>query len=696
MNPFRNLKITHQFLILFGILVGGFVAIGLAYKQVLDVEQENTSRIQRANTFGEIVSRIAGGASAMDAEEKNFLLTRDLQHAETFEDLIGRAQQEIDALERVLPEQKVLGLIAQLREGLVGYDDAFDALVNTRVLLGLDEKSGLQGEMRAAAHEVEETLRGLDQASLMVSLLQKRRHEKDFILREAPNYIQQMHEEQAIFAGLIDKATFSAQVKDSITDEMTTYDSAFEALATATERLEARADDVQTTLYVVQALLDSLLEQRTALIETDLAQVATERAQITAFFIGSIIAIGSIVAAVLLFLALRMRRSLGRLQDTVRRVAAGDLSARSQLTTGDELGVLSNAFDNLLNERVATLSQAEQENEALNDSIISLMGAVAQMSQKDLTVKAVVAEDVTGAVSDAVNLMVSETIQVLSRIREVAQDVERAASRVRSQAEKVSEVATQERRLVQESADELRQAGLTMSQLAQGAQGANDIAGVAMTHTRQALSAVSTTIGGIEQIRDIIRETEKRTKRLGERSQEITGAVNLINTIAERTHILALNASMHAASAGEAGRGFAVVADEVQRLAESSRKATSDIASMVNAIRVETADTLDTMNRLIAQVAEGTRLAQDAGQRMQETETTTAELVAAVQQMATHAEQQAHGAMELVERAQVIVKSTEQTSEELKEQSAHTVRLVDYSNMLRESVDVFKLPATAA
>ena len=118
----------------------------------------------------------------------------------------------------------------------------------------------------------------------------------------------------------------------------------------------------------------------------------------------------------------------------------------------------------------------------------------------------------------------------------------------------------------------------------------------------------------MEQIREIIRETEKRIKRLGERSQEITGAVNLINTIAERTHILALNARMHAASAGEAGRGFAVVADEVQRLAESSRAATSDIASMVNAIRVETVDTVDTMNRVIVQVAEGTRLAQEAGQ----------------------------------------------------------------------------------
>jgi twitching motility protein PilJ len=250
--------------------------------------------------------------------------------------------------------------------------------------------------------------------------------------------------------------------------------------------------------------------------------------------------------------------------------------------------------------------------------------------------------------------------------------------------------------LVQDSANGLKQAGITMTKLAQEAKGANETADAAMNHTRDARQAVSTTVNGIDQIREIIRETEKRIKRLGERSQEITGAVNLINTIAERTHILALNASMHAASAGEAGRGFAVVADEVQRLAESSREATSDISSMVNAIRVETADTVDTMNRVIAQVAEGTRLAQQAGARMEETETTTAELVAAVAEIARAAEQQARSALELMERSEEIVQTTQQTSQQLEEQSAHTVQLVTFSNTLRESVGVFKLPAAAA
>ena len=696
MHPFRNLKITHQFLILFVLLVGGFIAIGLTYVRVLDVEEASASHIRSVNELGAVVNRIVSDISALDAEQKDFLFTKDLQHAEQFETLIGQAYKEIDNLEQIVLEQRTLGLTTQLREELTAYDDSFDALLNGEVLLGLDENRGLQGEMHAAAHVVEESLQGLDQPALGASLLRKRRHEKNFILRNAPRYVEQLHEEQATFAALLDKASIPAHLKEAIRDEMAIYDKGFDAFVMATEQRNARIDDVQTALFAMQRLLDALQQQKTAMIETDIAQATSERTQTTVFFSGVMIAVGSVVAVVLLLLALRMRRSLGRIQETVQRVAEGDFSARSQLTSGDELGTLGNAFDNLLNDRVVTLSAMEHENETLNESIIALMGAVAQMSQRDLTVKAVVAEDVTGAVSDAVNLMASETATVLSHIRAVSQEVEQAAKTVRVQADKVNEVAARERRLVQETAADLQQAGQAMSQLAQGAQGANDQADVAMAHTRQALTAVSTTIGGIEQIRDIIRETEKRIKRLGECSQEITGAVNLINTIAERTHILALNASMHAASAGEAGRGFAVVADEVQRLAESSRKATSDIASMVNAIRIDTADTVDTMNRLIAQVAEGTRLAQESGQRMQETETTTAELLAAVRQMAERAEQQARDAQTLMERAQGIVSSTEQTSEELQEQSSHTVKLVDYSNALREAVDVFQLPAAAA
>ena len=207
-----------------------------------------------------------------------------------------------------------------------------------------------------------------------------------------------------------------------------------------------------------------------------------------------------------------------------------------------------------------------------------------------------------------------------------------------------------------------------------------------------ALSSVNNTVSGINSTRDVIRETEKRIKRLGERSQEISGAVNLINVIAERTHILALNASMHAASAGEAGRGFAVVADEVQRLAENSRQATQQIAALVNNIQVETSDTVNTMNDAITQIVEGSRLAEQAGQQMQLTQQTTSDLVASVKQIATSSSEQAKAGQELLERAETLKRSSEQASDRLHEQSGHTNSLVEYAKQLLATVRVFKLP----
>ena len=250
MNLFRNLKITHQFLILFGILIIGFTVIGLTYKQVLDVEKGSASLLQQVNAFGDLVYRMSGDVAAMNAEETNFQLTNDLQYAENFETLAGQTQQKIDRLEQTVPERKALGLVTQTREGLTAYEDAFTDLVDIRVLLGLDEKTGLHGEMRAAVHTIEDTVRGLGEQGLLVSMLQMRRHEKDFVQHGDPKYIRAMAEEQAAFADLLNNSPLPTEAKDSITREISAYEQAFTAFVEGSEQLEARSDDLQTALHV--------------------------------------------------------------------------------------------------------------------------------------------------------------------------------------------------------------------------------------------------------------------------------------------------------------------------------------------------------------------------------------------------------------------------------------------------------------
>ncbi len=442
------------------------------------------------------------------------------------------------------------------------------------------------------------------------------------------------------------------------------------------------------------AMQDLFAYQQVVANELDAALVARVKSgQQNELFVSAIMLALLVFGGLLgTFIVRSVLRPVNHLVGVIDRLAKGESSARAGLTSKDEIGLLAQQFDRMVDEREQSAAKVQQENEQLNSSVLQLLQAVAQLSRKDLTTRVPVAEDVTGPVGDALNMLSSETAKVLQQVNDISADVTAASLKVKEQSDTVVSVAEIEREQVEKTAADLDVAAQAMNRIAGLAQACNTAADTAIKTTQNALSTVSATVGGINGIRETIRETEKRIKRLGERSQEISGVVNLINTIAERTHILALNASMHAASAGEAGRGFAVVADEVQRLAENARQATAQIATLVNNIQVETADTVTTMNNTISQVVEGSRLAEQAGEQMKRTQETTAELVASVQQIAESSTEQARMSTELLSRAGEIRKSTQLTSEQLRQQTAQTENLVEYAKLLLGAVRVFKLP----
>jgi len=382
---------------------------------------------------------------------------------------------------------------------------------------------------------------------------------------------------------------------------------------------------------------------------------------------------------------------LSRMNDILKKVVDGDIKARIGFDRQDELGNISKSIDAILDDRMKSMTVVEDENETLNNSILALLETVAKLAQKDLTVKAIVHEDMTGPIADALNIMSSETSNVLNKVLNDSKEIAKTSNLVKSQADNVILLAENERNLVEVTVAELKSVSDTMVKINKLAELSNAAAEDASKSTKTAMSTVTNTVISINKIKDTIRETEKRIKRLGERSQEINSAVNLINNISERTHILALNASMHAAAAGEAGRGFAVVADEVQRLAESSREATSEIETLVNNIQLETSSTVNTMNELTSQVVEGSKLAEQAGNEMDETQTTTGYLVDMVQKIAQGASMQNKRTTKLRERADIIRKSVHKTGDHLQEQTVHTTKLVQQALELMEAVSVFTL-----
>jgi methyl-accepting chemotaxis protein len=387
-----------------------------------------------------------------------------------------------------------------------------------------------------------------------------------------------------------------------------------------------------------------------------------------------------------------MRGPVLTMRRTVARLASGDFTARSQIAAVDELGWLAADLDRFLDERVAMLERIARESEEMNDSVIEIMQAVGTIAaRKDLTLKVPVTENVTGAIADALNLLTDETRRVLGNVGGVSQDVAQATMAVKSQSDLALQAAAREQHEVELAARELAAAALALSTIAERARDGNESAERAVATTGEAVRAVASTVEGVARSRVLIRETEKRIKRLGERSQEVGLVVGLIQGIAERTGILALNASMRAAAAGEAGRDFAVVADEVKRLSESARESTAQIARLINAIQSETSDTVVAMNQAISQVVEISRLAETAGEGMQRTQEQTESLAADVREIARTSSEQARVGSALQERARIIQEASGETARQLEQQAGETARLVKSARALLDEVSVFKV-----
>lgn len=483
--------------------------------------------------------------------------------------------------------------------------------------------------------------------------------------------------------------------KDAIKDLDTKFNTLIERQASAAKD-PVKKDELKVELMdAVTAMTSSLQDYRLVLdvnVKRRITQAEGELNTARTMFAAVlfITAVGTTLGLFLIYRSIVL--PLSHMQRIIAQQNSGNDKARVRIHANDELGDLGRAFNRLLDERIKVLSEQSQENETLNTSIIGLIRTLGAIARKDLSIKVPVSADVTGTISDAVNLLTSETARTLHQVKGFSEKINSISDQLQAQSAVVLQVAEEERIQVAETVSALDQSAKTMTDIAKEARSANSIASSAIDFTQKAQVSVTQTVEGIQIIRGTISETEKRIKRLGDRSQEITSIVNLINTIAERTHILALNASMHAASAGEAGKGFAVVAEEVQRLAENARGATSEISAMVNNIRVETSDTVNIMNKLITQVAEGTKLAEDSGHRMHDTEAATRQLVNHVKSIAVNSMNQANMANRVRDRALLITESTEKTHGKLEEQRLQTDELKVYANSLVERVNVFTLP----
>jgi methyl-accepting chemotaxis protein len=308
-------------------------------------------------------------------------------------------------------------------------------------------------------------------------------------------------------------------------------------------------------------------------------------------------------------------------------------------------------------------------------------------------VRAKVTEDATGPLADAINQLAEDTTDVLKQVRQVALAVANTSKDVNQYALTVNNLAQLEQQEAKATSEQVDSIMQRLSRIALSAQQANQMADTTANTTHQAQTSVTRSVENMSSIRTTVQETGKRLKRLGERSQEISQIIDVINHLAERTTVLALNASMQATAAGEAGRGFSMIAEEIQRLAENSRDSTSQISTLVHNIQQEANTTIATMERTIEQVVNGSSLAEDADKQMQSALDATNQLVSSVEKIAQASAEQVSISKTLQVRAERILQATQTTGQELQSLTSLTEDMAAYGQKLIKSVNVFKLEA---
>jgi twitching motility protein PilJ len=333
----------------------------------------------------------------------------------------------------------------------------------------------------------------------------------------------------------------------------------------------------------------------------------------------------------------------------------------------------------------------QQVNDAIQVAILRLMNELQAVAEGDLTRQATVTEDITGAIADSINYTVEELRVLVTNVQLTADRVAKTTAQVGTTTS--AQLATSNQQL-----REIRQTGLSVLEMAgrindvsSRAQQSAEVARQSLEASNSGLLAVQNTIGGMNTLREQIQETSKRIKRLGESSQEIGEITEIISDITEQTNVLALNAAIQAASAGEAGRGFAVVAEEVQRLAVRSAEATQQIANLVRAIQSDTQDAIGAMERSAQDVVSGATLSDKAGAALTDIDRITRRVADQVEQISETASREAAMANDVAKSIQHIFAVTEQTEKESLATSAEVQRLSTVANELRKSVTRFKV-----
>jgi len=656
-----------------GLLGGGYLAISAANAHSKQVEATGAALMQSQRLAKSVSQAMIGSPAAFpEVKESGTVLATDVRGLHTGNDVVtavpGGAQDTIQPLLTLVDRaEKNSGIVLAQQKTLTQVGQALRTInrQSSDLLETAETVSSLKLQGGASAAEIS----AVGQLVMLTQRIGKSANE--FLTYEGVS-------PEAVFLLGKDLNTFR-EIADGLLQgnaDLRLPGTKEPATRERLEQLIQQYEQTRSQSSAILANLQGLVAAREAQaqivgdsepLRKGLEAVQSRLDQIGAVSIGYYIAIG---AAVLMLLA----GAIGILR----------LFVVAQRQTAKEA-------DEKRKEADSRQREAQRVNDANQAAILRLMNELQSVAEGDLTQQATVTEDITGAIADSVNYTVEELRTLVAQVQGTANRVTDTTGQVEQTSTELLAASTEQLHEIRETGESVLQMAGRINDVSQRAQETVHAAQESLNVAQVGRRAVQDAIEGMNSIRDQIQETSKRIKRLGESSQEIGEITELISDITEQTNVLALNAAIQAASAGDAGRGFSVVAEEVQRLAERSGDATRQIAALVKAIQTDTGDAVAAMERSTQGVVQGAQLSDAAGAALIDIDRVTRELSALVESISTQAQSEAQSANVVASNIQHIFAVTEQTGDGTRSTAQIVRELSRTAEELRQSVSRFKI-----
>lgn len=644
----------------------------------LSLETENTLRVMQGYEKDFLLHYERIGISAAEEKYLTPFITGGGRAYKTLFEIqnLSNNSQDIDAAQ--------LG-VDSMNEYLSAFVGVVDILVQR-----LDEESGELFKLQDTISLLGDLVQDIDIQIMEIPFNALKGGVNGYLVAPDDDTLAEINEEKEELLEVIEEAALAADDKAELQRLLNEFDVWFAKIITSDEEIAVKISGYQDAVNKAAVAIKSLLDYA---VKNEVAAVA-DLQDTSAMVLKIVLGVGIVAVLFAIFIAVRLSRGLTNQVDHImvllEEIEQENYEARTEVVSDDELGVMAVTLNSML-DNITILIQSQDERNAIQESIMKLLEEISSLSDGDFTARAEVTEDVTGAIADSFNAMADQFSDIISKVKVATKAVGVTSEEVSLQTMGLAEKNIDQVKGVVLAVEAIDEMVGSIKMVAENAKQSATVSRQSRINAQEGAEAVQQTNKAMSEIREEITETARSVKRLGESSLEIGNIVQIIDDIADRTSILALNASIQAAMAGDAGHGFAVVADEVQRLADSSSNSTKQIEVLVKSIQAEIKDLTSRIDVSIGKVVAGSQLADGAHGKLQEIEHVSGQLAELIEAITGATDNQ-------VKMSETISKTMEEVGEVSRESSLSTQDTAASMNILsktardlRSAVDVFKI-----